>query len=60
MQLLQLLVLVGPCPGVGGGVYREHFFVVFDERVDGVLRQFECDLVLRNHVDMDNIGLDVN
>lgn len=60
LQLLQLLLLLGPGPSVGIGVDREDFLMILDQRIDGVCRQLEGDLILGNHVYMNNISLDVN
>lgn len=36
-----------------------HFFMIFDQRLDGLWGQLECDLVLGDHVDVDDVCFDV-
>lgn len=37
-----------------------NILVVLDQRLDGVGRQLECNLVPQYHIHMDNICFDVN
>ena len=60
LQLLELGFLLGPVPGAGGGVDRVDVFVVFDEGVDRFRGQLEGHFVLRDHVDVDDVGFDVH
>ena len=59
LQLLELDFLLGPVPGAGGGVDRVDVFVVFDEGVDRLGRELEGHFVLRDHVDVHDVGFDV-
>lgn len=58
LHLFDLGILFGPRVGGSSHVDRVDVVVVVDESVDGVLSQLESDLVLRDHVDVDNVGLD--
>jgi hypothetical protein len=44
----------------GGDVDRVDVLVVVDQSVDGLLGQLEDDLVLRDHVDVDDVGVNVD
>ena len=60
MQLLALLLLLGPVVGVGLDVNAMDLLVILDKGVNGVCGQLESDLVAQNHVDVDNVSLEVD
>ena len=60
LELLQLHLLLGPVPGAGGHVDRVDVLVVLGKRLDGLGGELECNLMLRHHVDVHDVGLDVD
>jgi len=60
LKLLQLLLLLSPLPCAGRHVDRVDVFVVLDKRFDGFWCKLECNLMLRNHVDVYYVCLDVD
>lgn len=60
LELLQLGILLGPVPGGCGNIDRVNILVVLGKGVDGVGRELEGNLMLRDHVDVDHISFDVN
>ena len=59
VELLALLLLLGPVVRVGFGVDAEDVLVVLDEGLDGFDGELECDLVAEDHVDVYDVGFDV-
>lgn len=60
VQLLALLLLAGPVGGVCLGVDAVNLLVELDQGVNGVGGELVGDLVSQDHVDVDNVGLDVD
>lgn len=59
LQFLQLDFLLRPIPGARRGVDGMHIFMIFNERLDGLWGQLEGDLVLGDHVDVDDVCFDI-
>lgn len=59
VKLVALLFLVRPVMGSGLGVLAMYLLVVQDEGLDGVRRQLVGHLVAQDHVDVNDVGLDM-
>lgn len=60
MQLLALLLLLRPVVGVRLGINAVDVLVVLDEGVNGFDGELVRNLVAQDHVDVNDVGLDVN
>ena len=60
VQLLDLHLLLRPIVGVDSDVDAMDLLVVLDERLDRFWRKLEGDLVSQDHVDVDDVCLDVD
>jgi hypothetical protein len=60
VKLLALLLLIRPVVSVGLGIDTVNLLVVLSKSFDSVFGELVGDLVAQNHVDMNNIRLDVN
>lgn len=60
VQLLALLLLLGPVVGVGLCVDAVDLLVVLDKGVNSLDGELVGDLVAQDHVDVDDVGLDVD
>lgn len=60
VELLALLLLLGPLVGVGLGVNAVNLLVVLDEGIDGVGGELKGNLIAQDHVDVDDVSLDVD
>lgn len=60
VHLLDLCLLFRPAPGACRRIDGVDVLVVVDQSLDRFRCQLEGDLVLRDHVDVDDIGLDVD
>lgn len=60
VELLALLLLLGPVMGVGLSIHAVDLLVVLNQGINCVGIQLVGDLVAQDHVDMYDIGLNVN
>lgn len=60
VKLLALLLLLGPVVRVGLGVGAVDILVVLDERLDRVGSELEGDLVPQDHINVNNVSLQVD
>jgi hypothetical protein len=60
VKLLALLVLIRPVVSVGLGINAVNLLMVFNQSIDGVICEFVGDLILQNHIDMNNISLNMD
>jgi hypothetical protein len=60
VKLLTLLLLVCPVVWVGLGIDTVNHLVVLNERIDGILCELVGDLISQNHVDMNNVSLNMD
>ena len=60
VKLLALLILLGPVVRAGLGVGTVDILVVLDERLDRVGGELEGDLVPQDHIDVDDVSLQVD
>jgi len=60
VKLLALLFLVGPVVCAGLGIDTVDLLVVLNQSINGVFRELVGNLVSQNHVDMNNISLNVD
>jgi hypothetical protein len=60
MELFALLFFLGPVVGVCLGIDAMNLLVVFNQRVDGVGGELVGDLVAQDHVNVDNVSLNMN
>ena len=59
VKLLGLVILVGPVGGAGLCVDHVDLLVVLNESGDGIRGKLVGDFVAQDHVDVDNVSLDV-
>lgn len=60
MELLDLCLLLRPVVRIGSDVDTVDVLVVLYERLDGVRREFESDLVAQHHIHVNNVSLDMD
>ena len=60
VQLLTLLLLLGPVVRIGLSVDAVDVLMVLDQRLDSIGRQLVSNLVLQDHVNMDDVSLQVD
>jgi hypothetical protein len=60
MKLLALLLLLGPVIGRGLCVNAEDVLVIVNQSVDGVGGELVSNLVAQDHVDVDDVSLNMN
>lgn len=60
LQFLQLLRLLWPVPSVGGSVDAVDIAMEIDQRFDRLGGQLEGNFVLGDHIDMHNVGFDMD
>lgn len=59
VELLDLRFLIRPLPGPCRTIHEVDFFVKLNQIFDGVVRELESDLIRKNQVDVNNVGLNV-
>ena len=60
VEFLALLFFLRPFVSVCLGIGAVDLLVIFNQRVDCVGGELVCDLIAQNHVNVDNVSVDVN
>jgi hypothetical protein len=60
VELLALLLLIDPVVCVGLGINTVDLLVVLNKSIDGIFCELVGDLISQNHVDVNDISLNVN
>lgn len=60
VELLDLHLLLRPVVRIGGDVHAVNILVVFYERLYGIWRELESDLISQDHIHVNNVGLDMD